>query len=129
MATVDRELKEAIDGLNRSVARLNAAAGAPKPPAPPAPPGEKDLIGGGRVNPPTLSAPGPLPDSLKESLASLGEVFDRLARTPGGPVDPPTVGNEGGLHDAIRTMTGAIDNLTRALAPEAGGAGTDSDKT
>ena len=119
MATVDRELKEAIDGLNRSVARLNAAAGAPKPPAPPAPPGEK----------PTLSAPGPLPDSLKESLASLGEVFDRLARTPGGPVDPPTVGNEGGLHDAIRTMTGAIDNLTRALAPEAGGAGTDSDKT
>ena len=119
MATMDKQLREAIEGLSRSVARLQAAAGVPVPPAPPpAKPGEKDLVGG-RINPPPLSAPGVLPEGLRDSMTSLGDVFDLLART-GGPVNPPPAGQDGGLRDAIKTMTSAVDNLASTLASNAG---------
>ena len=116
MATVDTQLKEAIDTLSRSVTRLQAAAGAPVPPTPPGPPGEKDLSGG-RVNPPSLTSAPVLPGHLVTSMAGLSEVFELLART-GGPVNPTSVGDDGTrarLRDAITNVSSAIDRLTSTL--------------
>jgi hypothetical protein len=116
MATVDKQLREAIEGLSRSVSRLQAAAGVPVPPAPTPRPGEKDLSGG-RVNPPSLASTDVLPQGLRDSMTGLSEVFELLAR---GPINPPPAGHDGGLRDAIESMTSAVDNLARSLGASGG---------
>ncbi|WP_280150840.1 hypothetical protein [Piscinibacter sp. XHJ-5] len=116
MATVNTQLKDAIEGLNRSVTRLQAAAGTPVPPSPPPRPGETDLSGG-RVNPPPVASATVLPDGLVSSMAGLSEAFELLAKT-GGPVNPPPVGDDGTaakLQDAIKNVSRAVDELTLTL--------------